>query len=950
MTARSNLVARTEELALLTRLATEAKHGSGSVALVAGPVASGKSALLSALCDEAVGAGVTVLRAIETEAGHRVPLGVVEQLLQQAPLDAERSAQARRLLEAATRAALPCGEHSEPQDGTRHLAASFVQALSAVFFELSATAPLLICVDDVHQADSYSLQWLLHLIRRIGAARIAVVLAERTARKHPDPAFRTELLRQPHCHRVQLGPLSHDGVVQLLGTRLDAELAAELAPSVDALTGGNPLLVHALLEDLRATARLSSEQRMIGLGAGYCFSQAIVSCLHRSEPAALSVARGIAVLGDDSSPDLLGRLLGHSSSTVESVICGLEWTGLFAHGRFGHPAVRTAVLRDADPADLSRLRQHAALALYTQGAPERAIAGQLLASDEPGEAWSTKVLCDVARQTLLEDDADLARRYVEHALRGCADPRERAKVLVLQAGVEWQVQGDATRQLPPLTAALQAGELGERHSLVVIKYLLRHGRLTEAAEMAEYVLGRGPQTEDQTTAELQTVRLLFSSSYPGALPDLPPFGTCVADQDNAPGSVRANPQLQAAAVLDEVLSGRADKNTFLGAEQVLRGVGLTYRHWEQVEFALLALIYGDQLDRAAVCCEQLLDRIGPAAEGWRPPLLALRSLIDVRQGRLVDAERHAEKALALMPWRSWGVNIGLPLGTLLTAKTLMGKYGEAAELLRHPVPQAIYSTRFGLHYLHARGEYRLATNHLHAALEDFLICGEMMQKWDLDLPSVLPWRGGAARVHLELGDDQKAKALIDEQATRLQPGPSRSRGSTLRLSAAVADLKHRPALLLQAVDELQRCESQVELAMALADLGHTHQKRGDNKRSRMMVSRAWQLAKEHSAEPIQRGLSSMFSDVREEASPAVPAAATDELTDAERRVASLAVLGHTNREIARELFITVSTVEQHLTRVYRKLKVNRRNDLPGELSLATGGQHGGIRVTLSHSP
>ncbi len=34
-----------------------------------------------------------------------------------------------------------------------------------------------------------------------------------------------------------------------------------------------------------------------------------------------------------------------------------------------------------------------------------------------------------------------------------------------------------------------------------------------------------------------------------------------------------------------------------------------------------------------------------------------------------------------------------------------------------------------------------------------------------------------------------------------------------------------------------------------------------------------------------------------------------------------------NREIAARLFITVSTVEQHLTRVYRKLGVTRRLDL-----------------------
>ena len=934
MTTTSDLIERTQESQLLTGIITEAKRGTGSVGLVTGPVASGKSALLRVLCDEASEAGITVLRAAGGRTEHRTPMSIVDQVFQQAPLAAE----AQLLLDEARRAALPHPAHLEQRGSARQLPTSSVQALSAVLFTLSATTPLLICVDDAHQADSSSLEWLLFLIRRLGTARIAVVLAEPTTRQHPHPVFRAELLRQPHCHWVMLAPLSHDGVVRLLGTQLDSGLTAELAPQVDALTSGNPLLVHALLEDLRTTTRLSCEQRAEGLGAGYAFSQAVVSCLRRSEPAALEVARGIAVFGEHSSPDLLGRLLGLSPRAVESVIGGLDWAGIVTDGRFGHPAVRNAVLRDTDPAELSRLHQHAARLLYAQSAPERAIAEQLLASHEPGGRWSTRVLCDVTEQALLDGDAELARRCVEHALRGCADPHDRAKVLVLQAGVEWQLQGDATRQLPLLTAALQAGELTDRHSMVVVKYLLRHGRLTEASRMLEQVLARGHEAEGRTLAELETVKLLFSSSYPGALPSLPPFGVCVASQDSAPAAVRADPQLQAAATLDQVLSGRADENTFLGAEQMLRSAGLTYRHWEQVEFALHALIYGDRLDQAALCCEQLLNRTEPATEGWRTPLLALHSLIAVRQGRLVEAEQYATTALKQMPWRRWGVNIGLPLATLLMARTLMGKYEDAAEVLSCPVPQTLYKTRYGLHYLYARGEYRLATNHPLAALEDFLICGEMMQEWDLDLPGVLPWRGGAAWAHLRLGNHQQAKALIDAQAKRLQPGPSRSRGSTMRLVGAVSDLKNRPTLLRQAVNELQRSGSRVDLALALSDLGHAHQDLGDHKRSRIMVGRAWQLAKEHSAAPVQRGLASMFSDVDgavEVAEPAATPAYTDVLSDAERRVASLAVLGHTNREIARELFITVSTVEQHLTRIYRKLKINRRSNLPRELCLTT---------------
>ncbi|WP_344595717.1 AAA family ATPase [Streptomyces violaceusniger] len=56
------------------------------------------------------------------------------------------------------------------------------------------------------------------------------------------------------------------------------------------------------------------------------------------------------------------------------------------------------------------------------------------------------------------------------------------------------------------------------------------------------------------------------------------------------------------------------------------------------------------------------------------------------------------------------------------------------------------------------------------------------------------------------------------------------------------------------------------------------------------------------------------------------------LSDAERRVAVLAADGHSNREISRKLWITVSTVEQHLTRVYRKLEVSGRPQLQDRLA------------------
>ncbi|MGI8901784.1 MAG: helix-turn-helix domain-containing protein [Nocardioides sp.] len=51
------------------------------------------------------------------------------------------------------------------------------------------------------------------------------------------------------------------------------------------------------------------------------------------------------------------------------------------------------------------------------------------------------------------------------------------------------------------------------------------------------------------------------------------------------------------------------------------------------------------------------------------------------------------------------------------------------------------------------------------------------------------------------------------------------------------------------------------------------------------------------------------------------------MTEAEQRVASLVVAGHTNREVAAALFTSVATVEAHLTRIYRKLGLRSRTEL-----------------------
>ncbi|MDJ0467112.1 helix-turn-helix transcriptional regulator [Streptomyces sp. H27-C3] len=99
----------------------------------------------------------------------------------------------------------------------------------------------------------------------------------------------------------------------------------------------------------------------------------------------------------------------------------------------------------------------------------------------------------------------------------------------------------------------------------------------------------------------------------------------------------------------------------------------------------------------------------------------------------------------------------------------------------------------------------------------------------------------------------------------------------------------------------------------------------------MIFRRAWHVANLCDAGPLTKELLSATGDLSSLETASGSTDGITSLTGSERRVASLAVMGCTNREIASKLHITASTVEQHLTRVYRKLNVKRRKDLPVDL-------------------
>ncbi|GHF99701.1 helix-turn-helix transcriptional regulator [Streptomyces zaomyceticus] len=905
------LVEREAPLALLTALAEQARDGHGRAVLVHGPVAAGKSVLVHHFADRALSLGMLPLSALGSKDERHLTLGVVRQLVDDAPLDSGDRARAVALIEEGVRAAQRRDTGGQPDD-------DIVHGLCTVFLELAERCPLYIAVDDVEQADQASLTCLAYLARRLNSAR---VLAAFTHGGHGcDTGFRfgADLMRQPNCHRVEVTQLSATGVWQLTAQHLGKGTADERATDWHAYSGGNPLLVEALVRD-----------HLGGGEAGPRYREAVLSCLRRHRPEMIRVLSGYVVLG---GPDNLDRLLDLSPARTTEAVRELIAGGLLTTDGFRHETAREAVAGAIDADELARLHARAAVLAHERGAGTAVIAGHLLHAGAPAddgvlqEPWALPALEDAAAHALRGAAADRAVDCLRLARLVCVDPLRRARITAALIRAEWSINpGVSTGRLGELVDAMRKGCLRGADALTLARALLWHGRFEQAQEVLGHLARSGQATDPETATELQITRRRLRHTYPSFLAVLGPKPGAGRPPTH---SVSADRRLQAVSALAAVLGEGPHQEAVDVAQRVLHGTRPEELSTETVESALLTLAYSGRAERATAWCDLHLDRmLLRHTPGRRARLGAVRAEIALRRGDLTDARRYASEALATLPAISWGVTVGAPLSTLVLATTAMGRYDEAQIYLDHRVPEAMFETRYGMHYHYARARFGIATGYLDMALEDLRRCGAKLSQWGMDTPGLIPWRTDVAEVYLGLGRPDDARRMLQEQSARFPVMPNRVRGIASRVLAGAGAPAHRPTLLRQAAELLQSDDGdRYELALAFADLARAYRTLGEFRRAAAAERRAVIVAADCHAEALVRGLAV-------ESAGALPAPADDGdgLTEAERRVAAMAAVGCSNREIAEGLHVTVSTVEQHLTRTYRKLRISRRADLPSLL-------------------
>jgi DNA-binding NarL/FixJ family response regulator len=152
----------------------------------------------------------------------------------------------------------------------------------------------------------------------------------------------------------------------------------------------------------------------------------------------------------------------------------------------------------------------------------------------------------------------------------------------------------------------------------------------------------------------------------------------------------------------------------------------------------------------------------------------------------------------------------------------------------------------------------------------------------------------------------------------------------LRTSGLVRGGDEGEALLREAVEMLAGADARIEHARALVDLG-AHLRRGNRRAdARDFLRDGAELAHRGGATPlVERANEELAATGARPRS--VVRSGVESLTASERRVADLAARDRSNKEIAQELFVTVKTVELHLSNVYRKLQIGSRRQLAAAL-------------------
>ncbi|MCJ0873069.1 LuxR family transcriptional regulator [Streptomyces sp. AP-93] len=915
------------QFASLQALFKEAVDDGSRVGIVSGPVGCGKTELLNAFSAHAAASGADVLLATASRAERAVPFGLLAHLLHGADIGPDLRSRAASWVYEAQSAPV---SRSVVDGSTPDVAPGTFHGMCMTLLDIveRAPGPLVIGIDDAQYADVDSLRCLSFVVRRLRSARLLVVLNESLHARWPATLSQAELPAEPIARHFRLPLLSRQGVEDMMAEHLGPIVARTLADDAYDVSGGNPMLLRGLIEDNRNPVPPRIPVFRVADG----FSQALISCVYRYEPEVRQVARRLAMLDEAPSLPVLARLAGLDTDNAAQALDLMRETGLLSNGLLRHSQASAALLGGMSAEERSAAQTHTANELFKNGSSVATVARHLVAADRLDSQCAIPVLHEAAEQALADGEGQFALDCLRLAHEYDADDRRRAAGMAMLVRATWRSNPYAAyRRLPSLTDDSMAGLLSGTRVSAAIDAFLWFGRPDEAAELIAREALEPLAAEDAlTTSHLGASKLWLHAMYPGWAAGGPD------DDEPSAWALGVAPELgakrRAAAMLRANMGSGPNAAAVSEAQDVLRTYPLSEDTFTALLVPLQTLIYAERLREAHEWVEKFTaEAQRQSAPVWEAFFRSVGAEILLRKGQPQLAEQEVHEALALLPARNWGIALAMPLSTALHANALTGNESEALDEALSVLPAATFETPLGMRLLRARGHRSLENGQAAAALDDFLAVGEIAARHGADNPAAVPWRSSAALAYVRLGALDRARVLAAEELRMCGTRHPRVMAGALRVLAACSSGGEVLRLLGKAADQLENCDAPLELSLVLYDLGWALQEQGQYSKGRLMLRRARLMAEESGARVPARTVPVTATSADEgilptELSPR-RAGRLSTLSEAELRVVDLAIGSHSNRQIANQLFVTVSTVEQHLTRIYRKLGIKRRTDL-----------------------
>lgn len=918
---------REEELAVIDALLGSARSGRGSVLLIEGPAGIGKTSLLGVARERALRSGMRVLHARGTEFEREYPLGVVRQCLEPAiRLEGDRERLFRGAAQLAAPSLLGVGEAVEATP------VGILHGLYWLVANLADEKPVLLAVDDAHWADEPSLRFLAYLARRVESLPIALVIG---ARGDHDPAGSSaaaiaEVCADPAMGRLEPGPLAVAGVERTLRKLEADDVDDEFARACHHVTGGNPFLLGELVRAL-----LGEGVPFTAAGAGRVtditpptVAGTVAATLARLGPQATALARAAAVLGDGVTLELAAELGQVPLSEAATVIADLVRSRLLDDStalRFRHPILAGAVRAALLAHELAAAHARAAVVLRERGAAPERVALQLLRASPAGDAKVVSDLRLAAEHALARGAPAIAVAVLQRALAEPPDPALRGELL-LELGSAELATGKTTDAADHLTEAHRCAldPLTRARALPLLSQAnpgdpVFRGRITD---LVEATLPDVEKRDGDLAWRLRAILVLGSRSDQETLP----AGTTLGEAIFMGHLVfaRMRPDVSAADIADIAERAALQVDGLLEGSSRIAFTGM-----------VLGLRWADRLESA----ERLLDRAIAIAHRRGSTTdfasaMTLRATVHRRAGRLRDAEADARVALAAVLDPEWSFARGVvPLvGSLLDQGRVEQAERELAAVVGggeiHDSPPMIPVLLARMWVRAARREHAQARDDWEEAVRRVSRLRGVNAGWIEDLTIV-------SDVHAALGAHTAAETVA-AQALELArrwdtPGAI---GQALHAQARIAAPDESIEILHDAVELLGRSPARLEEARARVALGGALRRRGHRVDSREPLREGYEMARhcgaDGLAETARAELRASGIQLRREAT-----TGADALTPSERRIADMAAAGLSNAEIAQQLFLTVKTIEMHLTHAYRKLDIRRRAELVQALGSKT---------------